>query len=108
MSTQELFASAARTSTANGNAFDIDDAYNCAFYLSVTAASGTTPTLDVKIQAYDPSSDSWYDTGVAFAQATGTTTERITGALAEDKLRAVATIGGTTPSFTFSVRAFYK
>lgn len=73
--------------------------------LAVTAASGTTPTLDLKIQ--DSADDVTYnDVGLAFTQATGVTSERKSLDFPLRKyVRAVATIGGTTPSFTYSVKA---
>lgn len=74
-----------------------------ACYLDVTAASGTTPTLDIDIQAWDPVSGKYF-TVVSFTQATGTTTERKTIANCPDGwLRANVTIGGTSPSFTYSL-----
>lgn len=80
-------------------------ALNGTFFLSVTASSGTTPTLDVKIQGKMPVSGAWVDLhSASFTQATAATSQAITvaGPLPPE-IRAVATIGGTTPSFTFSV-----
>jgi hypothetical protein len=78
------------------------------FFLDVTAASGTTPTLNVSIVTKDPISGKWF-TLVSFTQATGVTTERkpITVNLGAF-LAATWTIGGTTPSFTFSIGAVLK
>jgi hypothetical protein len=74
-------------------------------YLDVTAASGTTPTLDIDLEVKDPLSGQWF-TLVSLTQATGVTTQRLaTGLadLADVVFRAVWTIGGTTPDFTFSL-----
>lgn len=100
-----LHASAARTATGNGTLeVNVAEYTQGAFYLKVSAASGTSPTLDVKIQEYDDLSASWFDTGTAFTQATGTTTERKTiTSLLGSRVRIVYTIGGTSPSFTFTV-----
>ena len=69
--------------------------------LHVTAASGTTPTLDVKIQHSDDDTV-WVDL-LSFTQATGATSERVAvSGTVERYTRAAWTIAGTTPSFTFA------
>lgn len=101
-----LFDSNARTASENGSAVEFS-ARSIAFYLSCTAASGTTPTLDVTIEEWDPVSGTWW-TVVTFTQLTTTGTERKTLTdVAAERFRAVATIAGTSPSFTFSVGANY-
>ena len=102
--TNHIFhASAARTATGNGSAVDVTSD-KAVMYIDVSAASGTSPTLDAKIQGYDPLSASWFDTGDAFAQLTTTGSERVEiAALPDARLRVAYTIGGTTPSFTFTV-----
>ncbi len=99
-----LFPSAARTTTVNGDdvAFEPDSAV---FVLDVTAASGTTPLLDVTIEEKDFLSGQYHviDT---FPQKTGVTSERrVVSAPIGSILRARAVIAGGTPSFTFSVSA---
>lgn len=98
------------------------DARGVTIYLNITAASGTSPTLDVKLQIKDPVSGTYIDIpGAAFAQKTGTGSDSLTiypgiSETANRKAsmvlprtwRAVATIGGTTPSFTFSLGAHYQ
>lgn len=112
-----VFASAARTATANSNNMSLPDAVGAEFMLDISAVSGTTPTCVVKVQARDPISGNYVDVpGAAFASqnATGTTrlvvhpaiTASANVAVAQtlpERFRAVATIGGTTPSFTFSL-----
>ena len=72
-------------------------------FLDVSASSGT-PTLDVKFQEYDAASDSWFDIpSAAFAQATGVTSERITFTSNAPRLRCNRVVGGTTPSFDYTV-----
>lgn len=124
MATREVtvFASAARTATANSNAETTPDGYKgVVLVLDITAASGTSPTLDVKIQRYDHAGAKWVDlVGGAFAQKTTTGTSDLTiyPGIAEtanvsvsdvlsETWRAVATIAGTTPSFTFTLGACY-
>ena len=86
-------------------------------FLNITAASGTTPTLAVKLQCFDQVSAAWFDVpGASFAVATGVSTQTLTlfpGAAVvanvsvnqslSSSYRAAYTIGGTTPSFTFSI-----
>lgn len=79
-------------------------------FIDVTAASGTSPTLDVKFQTQDPVSLKWFDlTNLTFTQKTTVSTEMKTqSSLLGSKLRCVYTIGGTTPSFTFSIGLILK
>lgn len=113
----QVFASEARTASANSDAVSTFTAPGGVFFLNISAASGTSPTLDVKIQHKDPISGEFVDVpGASFAQKTATGTDSLTiyPGVAEtanrsvsdilgDEVRAVATIGGTTPSFTFSL-----
>jgi hypothetical protein len=109
-----LVASAARTATGTGTAacgFGPFDKF--AAQLVVTAASGTTPTLDVTWQHSIDGGTTWY-TVAAFTQRTATGQElkaeaEVEAATAEvygDCFRAIWTIGGTTPSFTFAVDVY--
>jgi hypothetical protein len=95
-------ASAARTTTATGTAFNVDNAESFEAFLSITAASGTTPTLDVVLETTVNGVD-WYEVD-AFAQKTGVDEDaRAFGPLG-DQARWKWTIGGTdTPTFTFSI-----
>lgn len=71
--------------------------------LDVTAASGTTPTLNVVLEDTLDGGATWNTVGT-FAQRTAAGREvvNITTPFT-DRLRARWTVGGTTPSFTFSV-----
>lgn len=66
--------------------------------IAVTAATGTSPTMDVVCQESDD--DSTYNTVVTFPQIT--TTGVFTRVVQSKKayLRMTYTIGGTSPSFT--------
>jgi hypothetical protein len=114
-----VFASAARTSTTNSADQVNYNGVGALFFLDISAVSGTLPTLDLKIQVKDPTSGNYVDLpNAAFAQknATGTSmlvvypgittaaNAAVSGILAR-LFRAVATIGGTTPSFTFTLSA---
>ena len=100
---------AARTTNLNGSWVDVR-AYegDLLIVLDIGAVSGTTPTLDVKIQdATDGSGTGAADiTGAAFAQAT-TANQRaklvIPAGAPRSHIRVVGTVGGTTPNFTYSV-----
>ncbi len=104
-----LFDAAARTASANGSAVDLLGYVNPGVkdmlaYLNVGAVSGTTPTLDLKLQESDDGSTGWTDiSGAVFTQATSATSETIKAKVFKRYIRAVATIAGTAPSFTFAV-----
>ncbi|MEK6323619.1 MAG: hypothetical protein AABN33_18415 [Acidobacteriota bacterium] len=103
---QVPFASAARTASANSSAFDAGDADVLVCYLSVTANSGTTPTLDVKFQDSPDGGTTWFDVaGGSFAQVTTTNGTQVVSTTRKfaSRVRCVATIAGTTPSYTFAV-----
>lgn len=114
-----VFPSAARTSSANSSDQTNHHARGVRLHLDITAASGTSPTLDVKLQAKIGSQ--YIDiAGAAFAQKTTTGTDELVvypgvAETANESVsdiiprtwRAVATIGGTTPSFTFRLDASY-
>ena len=73
-------------------------------YINVSAASGTTHTLDAKLQ-YSNDMDTWSDIpGGAITQITGTVGSAIcTGPVPGEYVQLLVTIGGTgTPSVTFS------
>jgi len=102
-----LHPSGAETASVTGTDVDIEPLKAANFYLDVTAVSGTTPTLDIKIQEKDPVSAKYFDL-VSFTQVTAVTTERKqygsgVGELPGKIIRFAAIIGGTTPSFTFSL-----
>jgi hypothetical protein len=99
-------ASAARTTSGN-QTFGTQDSGKKALrvQLDVTAASGTTPTLDVVIEDTLDGTN-WNTIGSAFTQKTTTGRQVIDiQGLFTGQLRVRWTIGGTTPSFTFSVKA---
>ncbi len=98
-----LQASTTTTTTGNGTGIELGDKPDCRLDLAVTAASGTTPTLNVKIQD-SPDNVTWTDiAGATFTQATGVTTQHLKVGPCDRWVRHVATLGGTTPSFTWSL-----
>lgn len=97
-------ASAARTTTGTGSAFSTAGVDNIIGVLTVTAASGTTPTLDVTLETTADGTN-YYTVG-SFVQKTGTATadSKVFGDLGSSS-RWKWTIAGTTPSFTFAITA---
>ena len=73
--------------------------------LHVTAASGSSPTLDCVVQSDDNAAFTSATSRIVFTQATTTTSEfsSVSGAITDDYWRVSFTIGGTTPSFTFAL-----
>jgi hypothetical protein len=95
--------------TGNGAALDLNDYEGeAAVVLNVRNVSGTTPTYDCKLQDSDDGSTGWADiAGAAFTQHTSTTGAVQKLALKTDSckryVRAVDTLGGTSPVFQRSV-----
>ena len=105
-STVTLLASGARTTTAAGTGIPgFAAARQLVLQLQVTAASGTTPTLDLVVQ--DTTDGTNYNTIATFTQKTGASREVIRLSTPfTDTLRVSYEIGGVTPSFTFNVIAW--
>jgi hypothetical protein len=111
-----IWSAATLTTTTNSPDFSMGAA-GARFFLNISAVSGTTPTLVVKIQVKDPVSGNYVDLlNAVFASqnATGeweltvypgitTAANQAVSYVVTSPFRAVATIGGTTPSFTFSL-----
>ena len=105
--TSELLASGVRTVSGEGASLDLGNTRELIVTLDVSAASGTSPTLDVKLQ-HSPDGSIWSDLGTAFAQKTGVAREVKVFTQYHRYVKVVYTIAGTTPSFTFSVEATAK
>jgi len=131
--TRELVASAARTTSSNSGAILLTDGRfdNFLVALNVSAASGTSPTLDVYIQQSLDGGTTFVDVA-RFAQQTTTTSNShyinlasgannvVAGAVGDATISASAigttlisqtlrvkwVVGGTSPSFTFSVQSY--
>jgi len=107
--TQTLFSGTA-TETGNTQSTPVSSKYSeeGTFFLDITAASGTDETLDVTIQVYDSVGGNWH-TLATFDQktTTGTDVGFVEYGLAA-KIAVLYTIGGTNPSFTFSVSVLLK
>lgn len=95
--------STAITTTANSST--ITPASGCSYsvFFSVSAVSGTNPTLDVDIQESDDTGTNWF-TVYSFPRITATGQYRSPKlALLGNRIRYVQTLGGTSPSFTRSI-----
>lgn len=103
-----LLPSAARTASGSGSDVDVGRFICAELCLDVTAVSGTSPTLDVYIEGKDQYTGKYK---VLFSQtgisAVSTYWFTIT-TLAFRYLRVRWAIGGTSPSFTFSVSGEFK
>ena len=105
-----LAAAARRTSTLTGTGIDVLDYEGVALaVLNASEGTGTTPTLDVKLQHSDDDSTYADVTSGAFAQVTdvaGTAGVQVLKVNVSDLkryVRVIGTIAGTTPSFDFGV-----
>jgi hypothetical protein len=105
-----LAAAARRTSTLTGTGIDVLHYEGVALVvLNASAGTGTTPTLDVKLQHSDDNSTFADVTGAAFTQVTdvggtaGVQVLKVNVSNLKRYLRVVGTIAGTTPSFDFGV-----
>lgn len=115
-----ILPSAARTSTAITALFTNTNARGIICVVNVTAVSGTTPTLAFQFNAWDPINSVNQPLGAIGTNITGTSTVTLAlypATLAAGNLNVVSAlpriwylvyvIGGTTPSFTFSVTGMY-
>lgn len=97
-----VVASAARTTSGNGSSIETGDRIEVrGLVLDVTAASGTSPTLNVNVQTSDDNTT--WRTLASFGQKTGVSNEHISVGGLDRYLRFSWVIAGTTPSFTFTV-----
>lgn len=104
---KQLLASAARTVSGQTEEISsmsvgagIDHFSSVSMYLNVTAASGSSPTLDVVIESR--LEGVWYVEN-SFAQKITTGQEKIDIGGMPCDIRVSWTIGGGSPSFTFQV-----
>ncbi|MFA6131386.1 MAG: hypothetical protein WC730_03960 [Patescibacteria group bacterium] len=97
------------TATATGTGVDTMGYNDAMVALEVGVVSGTSPTLDVKIQDSADNSTFADVSGLTFTQVTASNNSqvlRVSGLNTSTRrryLRAVGTIAGTTPSFAFGV-----
>jgi len=92
------------TASANGTGVDTIGYQDAMLTLEVGTVSGTSPTLAIKLQESDDNSSFSDVTGATLTTVTATGNSQIMrisnlNTTRKRYLRAVATIGGTTPSF---------
>lgn len=103
--TQEitLHASAAEAASGNSATFDVSNNFEGLLVIDITAVSGTTPTANFTLQTLDFLSGKYVAVpNVTIAQQTAVGTVVVPVTNFGEKLRLVWTLGGTTPSFTFT------
>jgi hypothetical protein len=128
-SSSVLFSTGAKTASFTGSPIPGVDTFSAAtFQLNVTAVTGTSPTMNVYIQKLLPDQATWTDL-VSFAQVTGAidkvfevvgqgnstytaTDATLTAGTSQTAIlgsthRVKVVIGGTNPSFTFTLDGQY-
>lgn len=127
----ELQASGAKTATGQGGGVAAAGIKEMLVFIDITAVSGTNPRLTLYLQASSDGGTTWYDLPhdgsvvhasgaiqgnaqtpgsrniLADESTTLKATARYRGAFG-DHVRPAWVISGTTPSFTFSVKAIGK
>lgn len=106
----EILLNATHASSGNGTARQlgaVSSQQRLYAALHVLSASGTSPTLAVKVQSDDNSGFTSATDRITFTTATaaGSQWGSVDGAVADDWWRVNFTIGGTGPSFTFVLTA---
>ena len=100
---KQTLRSQAMTSTTNGTGVDTLGFGNAMVLLEVGAVTGTSPTMDVKLQD-SPDNSTFTDiSGATLTQVTAANKSQTLSVNLDGKaryIRAVATIAGTSPSFT--------
>ena len=101
-------ATAAVTSTATSSAIDLlEYDGDVMLILDSAAGGGSSPTLDIKVTESDATGGTYTDlSGATFTQVTGSASMQ-TLAINKDEckrfIKIVQTIGGSSPTFTFSI-----
>ena len=106
-STGTILASAARTASGNtqSTSLGVANFRDMHLFLNITAVSGTSPTLEIVSQAKDPVSGNWAGVNTIWSglNSTQTAYANIAGLGLASDFAISWVIGGTTPSFTFSL-----
>ena len=96
-----LVSSGTRTTSGSSGSLPIESIHTLRLVSSVTAASGTTPSLTVTLE-HSGDGTTWVAHS-SFAAQTGTGSARKVFSGFDRYVRITWAITGTTPSFTFSV-----
>lgn len=102
------FASAARTATASSDKDNtVENFDEGTLHVDATAVTGTSPTLAVSYETSPDDGTTWFThTTGANITAAGKQTTQLTHL--GRTYRITGTVGGTTPSFTYSVHLVLK
>lgn len=107
----QLLHSAARTTSTNNrtNYIDLSPYDEICVVLKASAKTGTSPTLIVTLETYDPTTDTW-STIITFTTLTDIGTERkVLSTGVGGRCAAAWVIGGTeTPGYTFLIGLIAK
>lgn len=95
-------ASAARTVSGNSGAIASLGGQSLSGVIAVTAVSGTAPTLDLTLEESFDDGTTWQTIWSA-PRLTGAGTVAVPPMLVHGRRRWAWNVGGTTPSFTFSI-----
>lgn len=97
--------SSAKTATGDSGWIDSQGYDDLVLELDVTAVSGATPTLNVTVETAEAADGvgARAVNGSPFPQKTAAGNERRSFVGVDNFFRVTWTIGGTTPSFTFSI-----
>jgi hypothetical protein len=101
------------TASAQSGIIQVGSFKELQVFLDAANVSGTTPTLDVKIET-SPDGTTWYQIA-AFTQVTTVASKQVltlgSGFTAQgfgNQIRANMTTGGTTPNYTVGITAIGK
>lgn len=105
-STAVILASAARTATGQSGAFSVGSTDTLSVLVDVTSVSGTGPTMTVNVE-WSNNGSTWFvgDPADAFTAITVAGKKAKSFTVKGLMARLNYTIGGTSPSFTFSAHA---
>lgn len=99
----------AQTTSGTGAPIEVGEYREALVTLNITAVSGTSPTLAVQIQASDDGGTTWYNLpNGSFTSASTVSSQAIQISTFGDYIRANFTVAGTSPSFTFGLKAVCK
>lgn len=100
-----VMPAAAQTKSGSGIDQSVNGLINARFLLLVTDVAGTSPALDVTIEAKTKSGK--YVTVASFNRAVSTTSQTLDVCRMVENFRISWVTAGTNPSFTFEIDAVY-
>lgn len=97
-----LLPSATRTANSTGSVYEMGHCTQARLELTITDVSGTNPTLDVYIETSNDETN-WTVAGWFATESDAGTQRPAPFAACGKYIRAVSVLGGTSPSFTYSL-----